>query len=601
MGRPGKKEDRLNGFKSVTGTLFEHDCRTEPSERLPEAYDPEKPEASYCDCIPLEHRKRYGQFFTPPVIADILCDWVLEGNPKAVLDPAVGTGILMRGLLVRAPKAAAMALDRDPIVLDAARQTLDQEHVSLECCDFLTWRSPRLFDGIVANPPYLRHHDMLYDHDIFCTVGLRNGVRLSRLTNAYGLFILEICRRLIPGGRAAIIVPGEWLNANFGMPIKEFLLARGLLRCLVYFSHASLIFEDSLSTACLLFIEKPGSGACPAAMLRTVFVRDGVEGEALRGYLRGEQQAPEGICEFSLPVQRLLVEKKWNYLLQNGLPERRPGFVSLADVARTSRGIATGANSFFHLPFSEAKRRAISSEHLKPCVGRATDVKGFLFDDRDFDELSASGRPAYLACLEGRLTDSERAYVGEGEALGLPRRYLLASRSPWYTMESRCAAPVWAAVFGRNRLRFIWNKAAVHNLTTFHCVYLRGEDPEFAAALVACLNSQVVQDMSQQQQRVYGGGLRKFEPRDLLEVTVPNLEAVSRKTIKRLHDLLLRLDEAERSQVASVQAVLGEIDAAVNDAAAEATNRAEPPEESPRPIPVGRLWEQQTHHDDPGG
>jgi len=57
----------------------------------------------------------------------------------------------------------------------------------------------------------------------------------------------------------------------------------------------------------------------------------------------------------------------------------------------------------------------------------------------------------------------------------------------------------------------------------------------------------------------------------LLEVTVPNLEAVSRKTIRRLHDLLLRLDEAERSQVASVQAVLGEIDVAVNDAATEAT------------------------------
>jgi len=595
VGRPGKKADRLNGRGLAVVSLFEEKQVASREGAVPLGYDPQQPESSYNHCVPIEHRKRYGQFFTPPVIADILCDWVQGTNPGSLLDPAVGTGILLRRWLARRPQGAITAIDVDPQAIAAARQALPEGKVAFRCCDFLRWESRDRFDGILANPPYLRHHDMLYASDIFQAVGKRNGVHLSRLTNAYCLFILEICRRLKPKGRAGIIVPGEWLNANFGMPIKDFLLTRGFLRRLVYFSHASLVFEHTLSTACLLFVERCETEARSEATLPTVFVGDGVQGEVLRAYLRGEQSTTAGISELTLPTEQLVAEKKWDYVLQNGVPEKRPGFVSLAVLARTCRGVATGANSFFHLPDSESKKRGIGTGHLVPCVGRAKDVKGFVFDERDFAGLSASGRPAYLVCLKGRLTPSESAYVAEGEALGLPQRYLLACRSPWYAMESRPPAPIWAAVFGRNRLKFVWNRAGIHNLTTFHCVYPRRGDPDFVAALVACLNSTVVQATSQHQQRVYGGGLRKFEPRDLLEVSVPQLEAVSERTLRRLHDLLLRLDEYSRSPVGLVQGVSGAIDEAVIAAGVEAARRAGPSRSRPDRVPGGLLWEQPTH------
>ena len=56
----------------------------------------------------------------------------------------------------------------------------------------------------------------------------------------------------------------------------------------------------------------------------------------------------------------------------------------------------------------------------------------------------------------------------------------------------------------------------------------------FAAALAACLNSAEVQSSALQQSRVYGGGLRKVEPRDLLAIQVPDLRLASSETIKRL-------------------------------------------------------------------
>ena len=62
-------------------------------------------------------------------------------------------------------------------------------------------------------------------------------------------------------------------------------------------------------------------------------------------------------------------------------------------------------------------------------------------------------------------------YIRLGEESGINKRYLTASRSPWYAIENRPPAPIWVSVFNRSGLRFIRNEANIYNLTTFHCVY----------------------------------------------------------------------------------------------------------------------------------
>ena len=42
--------------------------------------------------------KKYGQFFTPVFAANFMRKFVLENNPKSILDPAVGNGIFLEGV-----------------------------------------------------------------------------------------------------------------------------------------------------------------------------------------------------------------------------------------------------------------------------------------------------------------------------------------------------------------------------------------------------------------------------------------------------------------------------------------------------------------------
>jgi len=512
VGKPGKKQDRLGALPAA------------PVLR-PGAWEVPRagatPEESFRATTPPERRRRLGQFFTPEPLARLMARWVAGCNPRSVLDPAAGPGVFVRAVREQVPGCRVTAVDVDPVALDAARAALHgYAGVDLVLADFLTWDSGAVFDAILANPPYLKHHDVLYDHDVHAEVGARCGVRLSRLTNLYALFIVEACRRLRPGGRAAILVPGEWTNANFGDALKAFLIGRGLLKTLVYYSHASTVFEDALTTASVLLLANDGAdGPVTAA-----FVDGDPPAEGLAPLFDGGRAAPPGVAVREFTPAALLAARKWDHLLRHGPADDEDGWVPLSALAATQRGIATGANRFFHVPEATLAGWDIRPGHALPCVGRALDVDGVEFDDAAFRRLAAGGARAYLLDF-GRppeLTAGERAYLARGEAEGLPARYLLAGRRPWYAMESRPPSPIWAAVFGRKGLRFVRNLAGVRNLTAFHCIYPRSTDPAHASALASLLNRPDVAEKALRHVRVYGGGLRKVEPRDLLDIRVPD-------------------------------------------------------------------------------
>ena len=238
--------------------------------------------------------------------------------------------------------------------------------------------------------------------------------------------------------------------------------------------------------------------------------------------------------ENRLTPETLLRTEKWDFLIREGAQHAAPGFAPLRRLASTKRGIATGANEFFHIPASRASELRLPAHVLVPCVGRAADVTGFEFTPSDFDELVTRDKRVYLVTFGRTLTPPERSYISLGEKGMIQNRFLLAGRKPWYGMEPQQPAQIWAAVFGRQGLRFIHNRAGVLTLTTFHCVYPFNQSDVFIAALTLCLNVPSVQAAARAQTRVYGGGLLKFEPRDLLGIQVPNLTKTSPATLAGL-------------------------------------------------------------------
>jgi len=509
-------------------------------------------EDQYIQSSSIAKRKRFGQFFTPANIADVMSDWVLGCSPKTLLDPAVGTGVLVKAIAsqsITSIKCDAFDIDGEILRVFKAEKPSNLQFRMFNT-DFLSHAIESSYDGVIMNPPYLRHHDLVYPDSIHDRISDLVGAPISRLSNAYVLFVMKACHLLSKGGRGAFIIPSEWANANFGTNFKEYLLDHAGLQEVIYFTNCASVFDDALTTASILLVEK-GSKNSTVAVNCVETIKGPFEEDTV-------QKVRDNYTTSTFTKKQLRAVPKWDSLFRYGRMKDIAGFVPLSDLGESKRGIATGANKYFHV--SEVEAKNISDHHKKPCVGKASDVKGVVFTSSDYKSMKAKGSRSVLIDFNGRLGEFDKEYIKEGEAQGLHDRYLLSKRSPWYLMERRDVAPIWAAVFGRKNLRFIYNEANVYNLTTFHGFYPYEFNVEYIRALVCCLNSDIVQELAKANMRVYGGGLLKFEPRDILDIQVPDLLKVSKSTIRKLSDFLNALEQAR-----------SDVDQAVLEAAEEAT------------------------------
>lgn len=457
-------------------------------------------EKEYVGVVGLEHRKRFAQFFTPEAIADFMARWVLDGRKKMdVLEPAFGLGAFSRSLFKQNPKVRVVGYEADATIYNYAAENVAQagSDVLLYNEDYLraSWKDK--YDGIICNPPYLKFHD--YDNaSLVPLVNEQLGIRLNGFTNLYTLFLLKSISQLRDGGRMAYIVPSEFLNSDYGVEVKRALLRSGVLRHVVVVDFTQCAFDDALTTACILLCHKDGS----LSEVRFSHVSD-----------VGQLQA--SLADYSAwAADQLKPETKWKQYYEGARSADYRHLVPFSTFAKVSRGIATGANDYFTFRESKKELYGIPERCLMRCVCHSTDVHGLFFTDDDFQRLSHSDKAVYLfnGCADGA-DEHVREYISLGEETGADKRYLTASRKPWYAIENRKPSPIWVSVFNRKGLRFVRNIAGVSNLTTFHCVYDAGvvDIDVLFGYLVTNVSKEIFMDNSRQ----YGNGLVKFEPNDL--------------------------------------------------------------------------------------
>lgn len=503
---------------------------------------PLSPEDQFIRSTSRKQRKDRGQFFTPAAYANIMVDWIAAGSPRSILDPATGTGLLIDACQRRNVGRSFTGYDVDPKALELAKCRLAA--TDLRHRDFLSGEWDERFDAIVANPPYIIHRDHKLDRDIVDDIAHRSEQRLSRQSNLFVYFVIKICEQLAQGGRAAIIIPAEWMAANYGQPLKAYLLDKGLLRGLVTVDLAGHAFSDNMATASILLIEKAIE---PPQAVQSYYVPDGAKLASLTAL----EQNP-AVVRQSLSVNLLQSQKKWDIWLRRSSAPRTKGSIRLGELVTTKRGIATGANRFFLLSQLEADHHGLDPARMDSCVGKTAQVAGISFTDADFEQRAAAGDACFLFNPTGDLTPAEVNYIERGATLDIPLRHGPRTKAIWYAAETREPAPIWASTFGRGRMRFIHNAAGVKTLTCFHNIYPKNLDDIQAQALTALLNSNAMQDAIVAHVRRFTNGLMKLEPRDILDIYVPDIRLLPHKLVTELAAWLnaIPLNEQRRDEAA---------------------------------------------------
>ncbi len=456
--------------------------------------------------------KRAGVVYTPMNVVRPMVAWTMSQEPARVVDAGCGSGRFAAAVAKQSPNTAVIAVDVDPVatlLCRAALAVLGAQHSTVRNESFLGMALAKI-DGrtaFISNPPYVRHHLVGSDDKEWLELAAKAVGHSTAPTraglHAYFFFAAHLLGRR--GDIGCFLTAAEWLDVQYGLAVRALLLD-GLGASAVSLIHPETrTFRSVNSTAVVTCFEL---GSEPTSV-------------PFRQVKRVSGLAPLGGGR-RIDASELRSTSKWTAIF-NSKPDRplKRGYarIPLRRLVTARRGIATGANAFFVMEAAEAEAAGIATWCV-PVISRATEI--LESDGRVRDTKERMHLLLLPASLRRLRFPALHRYLGIGEhgRNGDPRvkdRYLCQQRNPWYAVEWPAPAPIVVTYMARRPPKFALNPDQLGLLNIGHYIYPRRGDLD-VAELVHELNKQRSHLMAGG--RTYQGGLKKFEPNELLDLMV---------------------------------------------------------------------------------
>jgi adenine-specific DNA-methyltransferase len=459
-----------------------------------------------CRMRPPLQRRAIGAFYTPLPIVHSMVEWVLETQPKRVVDAGCGSGRFAAAVARRSHDLEIVAVDSDPaatLLTRAALAVLPVSSSQVIQGDYTTLNLGRIAGrtAFVGNPPYVRHHDLSPQGKAWAAwAGKMVRCRVSGLSGLHVYFYLATALHSRPGDVGCFVTSAEWLDVGYGAAIRDMLLNGLGVQSIHVFDSRVSPFDDAQTTAIVACFEVGSSQ-------ETIRVRKVRSIEDLGRLDTGQPLRREHFTE----------SERWTSLLR---PLRQVGGaggqVPLGSLARIHRGMVTGGNRFFVM--TRARARELGLEPwCRPAITDAHeifDAKGILRDSderrllldipRDIDRAQFPALDTYLK--QGEVAGNGRRAVADG--------YICSHRRPWWYLGRQDPPPIVASYMARQAPAFALNPDRLALVNIGHGIYpTQNLDAVALAILARQLNES--RETFRGEGRTYQGGLEKFEPREM--------------------------------------------------------------------------------------
>ncbi len=498
-------------------------------------------EDEYIKSVALNYRKELGQYFTPRIIANLMATWVLQNNPKTILDPAFGLGIFFDSIqeLINDRKLDFTAYEIDDKIINF-RNYKNRSGLSVINGDYLNTILGE-YDAIICNPPYLRFQKFIKRRQILSEIEKKLGTKLLGYSNISSVFLLKSIYELKGGGALAYIVPLEFFNTGYGTEVKKRLLENGLLKQIIRFENEKEIFPSATTTVCILLCKKDYQ----VHPIRITVIKSFLELEKI--------EIINNHFQIEIKQSQLPPDKKWlpiikSYSEKYDIPEN---FINLSNYGNFTRGIATGANDFFAFNKSKIIEYKLSKTDVTYCITKSYQIRKFTFSNEDLVNLVQADKYIYCLDVKNHGDINVKNYLKIGVEKGYHNRFLIKNRKLWYKIETRSPAPILVGVFNRGRIKVIRNYSDAINFTCYHSFFPNKFSQSYIDKLFLFLLSDTGQKIIKLNKRSYGNNLDKFEPNDLNTAFCPNrdqFEKLELEDVKAVIDILLKNSPDSQSQ-----------------------------------------------------
>lgn len=385
---------------------------------------------------------------------------------------------------------------------------------------------------LMVNPPFNRHEEIPNDYkdDIYQFAKRQTGIEVPGNAGLYVYHLLIMDKWLCEGAVAVWLLPTIFMQSKYGEAIRNYLLnCVQLIRIHVY-DEEWMQFENTLISTSIIVYKKTN--------------------DKNEGVLFSSGKSVEQPISSKYVTRKELDEHldNWRVLMDNVVtPTVHAGQMTFGDLFEIKRGLATGANSFFVMTREKAMQYHIPDVALRPLLPKARYLKSVVIGAKADGYPDVEPQLVLVDCDldENTIHDNypdfynylQQAKIPGADGTAVVDRLLVRKRKPWYKQERR-EPPVFLLTYmGRNKkdlppLYFVWNKSKAVALNTYLLLYPKKRlmdklnmNPMLYETVLEALN-QSAERVIAARTRVYSGGLKKIEPKELCRLPIVGLEEV---------------------------------------------------------------------------
>lgn len=479
--------------------------------------------------------KNNGSYYTPEYLSEFMMRYVssnFRGEDKlCVFEPSVGDGSFAKAFnKTRFSKTITSfsftAIDKIKPELKKAQQVAlsnrkPNTRYSFSKADFLKYQSglKKKFNLIIGNPPYIKKGLLNKTQINFCKE-IHDSANLSETTvkNIWSAFLVRCAQLLEQNGLLALVLPAELLQVKFATELRTFLTEQ--FQRTEIFTFDDLLFECKGQDTILLF---------------------GFKTHAQSGqYFTHIENAEElKNNQFALTQNTGLTstESKWSHHL---LTSDELTFIhnignrlnNINHYCDSKPGIVSAANNFF-IVNEKVEREYHLGRHTKPIIQKGFFVNGsVVFDQRDFENLVAEGKPTKILCFNdndvNHLNAGTERYLQIGEENKLPLRYKCKIRNNWFVIPNISSVPE-GFFFKRSHHypKLLKNNADV--LVTDSAYKIEMRNGYHINHLVYSFYNSLTLTFAELNGRYYGGGVLELTPSEFKGLPIPHVGITARE------------------------------------------------------------------------
>lgn len=477
----------------------------------------------------IKERRKFGQFSTPYELAKEIVSFgldILDTDEISFLEPCIGSGTFYSALLDAVNEGHtikfATGIEIDATYYDCAKSLWSDMGINIINGNFADVKPDKKYNFVLTNPPYVRHHYLSQNEKTRLTEieKKETGIVLSGLAGLYCHFILLANKWLAPNAICGWLVPSEFMDVNYGNAMKDYLLNHVHLLRIHRYDPINSMFSDALVSSCVIWFKN-----------EVVDYDYDVEFTFSGTHYKPMQKK-------RVKKSELMKELKWTRFPGKEIRSEEINEITLGDFFEIKRGIATGDNNFFIMSRNKILELGMDMSFFKPILPSPRYLKSdFVSSNRDgIPQIE----PQYFL-LDCNLSEPEIEknhpalwhYLQSGMEK-TSKKYLCKSRKKWYWQEQREATCFLCSYMGRGKMnsspiRFILNLSNAIATNSYLMLYPKSN---LQQAISANPNSvykiwEVLKDISgneiEEEGRVYGGGLKKIEPKELAKVPCGDL------------------------------------------------------------------------------